>query len=64
MDDLVRAERAKHHKGKDHDLARHNEKPTGSRLRPHGADVVRAPSTGLDNNEPPGLRPGGFTWSG
>jgi integrase len=30
LGDLVRAERAKHHKGKDHDPAHHNEKPTGS----------------------------------
>jgi hypothetical protein len=26
--------------------------------------VVRGPPTGLDNKEPPGRRPGGFTWSG
>ncbi|CAM5716224.1 hypothetical protein SHIRM173S_04331 [Streptomyces hirsutus] len=30
LDDLVRAERARHHKGKDHDPAHHNERPTGS----------------------------------
>ena len=27
-------------------------------------DMVRAPLIGLDNKEPPGHRPGGFTWSG
>ncbi|USQ89385.1 hypothetical protein NFX46_01105 [Streptomyces phaeoluteigriseus] len=30
LDDLVRAERAKHHKGKEHGSVHHNEKPTGS----------------------------------
>ncbi|WP_327316673.1 tyrosine-type recombinase/integrase [Streptomyces sp. NBC_01235] len=51
LDDLVRAERAKHHKG---NPAHHKDKPTGTSQRPYGADVVRAPPTGLDNKEPPG----------
>ncbi|MDT0466403.1 hypothetical protein [Streptomyces gibsoniae] len=51
-DTMVRAERAKHHKG---NSAHHNEKPTGSQERPYGAVVVRAQPTGLDNKEPPGL---------
>lgn len=61
LDDMVRAERAKH---RDDDPAHHREKPTGTWSSPYGADVVRAPLTGLDNKEPPGHRPGGFAWSG
>ncbi|GAA3300029.1 hypothetical protein [Streptomyces cinereospinus] len=51
LDDMVRAERVKHHKG---DPAPHHEKPAVGQPRPCGADVVRAPPTGLGNKQPPG----------
>ena len=35
-----------------------------SHQRASGALMVRHQPAGLDNKEPPGLRPGGFCWSG